>query len=632
MIFKSVFNWLKYKTLPPSVLFKNRLFLERDTKNRRIMTNLGLTYRNSKWSSYQRRNISNFFPKTFLKLLRNFIILFFISFIFFTFFLYYNNLELYNEVLGLLWFFFDSTLYSCFNWYFFILVSTQHFFSYIVQRIFGTTKYSLYFNTANFNSLNLNINAEYNKPILPKNLHKPLLYTWLTENTISSKELSNFIDSVGTQQFFLRDLSLLQSLYKFVYTLNLCKVPNLHYTYSKDSFKHTLPVLARNTTCFNNYTGLIISYYLKYDMLTKKHLFLEKPSLSFLKTRSNWNLYFLDTEFSKFNTNIHIKNGSFYNYRLPTVLLNFSFSNFSEFFFLNNGVTDRAKILKWNYWLYKYNILHRTILKNSSNLTIFKKLLGVGFYNSKLKTDNMWFSNEYSGLINESFLNNIKSGHLNTYFYNSCLTSTKQLNLTNFKNFYNNPRTKPKLSAFYENSYIWFLKRCYKFNSLSNNLIHSGYNLQPVYTQKLDLSTLFFNFFITNTLKSSLLSNNLFTSQVNQPNFCKNTPYLSSRVGTKLSFLDYKLKDVYLFYLKPNVLNLSTFHILFSLTQNRGLGKESFYFLFYNTNNHGFNEYSFKPLSTGILPNKQFINDLRFLNAELFLLEDLFLFSNIFKK
>jgi hypothetical protein len=43
-----IFNYLKAKHLPASLSFKNRLYLERDIKSRRIVANFGATFRNSK--------------------------------------------------------------------------------------------------------------------------------------------------------------------------------------------------------------------------------------------------------------------------------------------------------------------------------------------------------------------------------------------------------------------------------------------------------------------------------------------------------------------------------------------------------------------------------------------------------
>lgn len=53
MLFKQFYTWIKYKTLPPSFLFKNRLFVERDSKRTRVLNNLGLTFRNERWTNWE---------------------------------------------------------------------------------------------------------------------------------------------------------------------------------------------------------------------------------------------------------------------------------------------------------------------------------------------------------------------------------------------------------------------------------------------------------------------------------------------------------------------------------------------------------------------------------------------------
>lgn len=52
MLFKHLYTWIKYKTLPPSFLFKNRFFVERDSKRLRIMNNVGLVFRNERWTNW----------------------------------------------------------------------------------------------------------------------------------------------------------------------------------------------------------------------------------------------------------------------------------------------------------------------------------------------------------------------------------------------------------------------------------------------------------------------------------------------------------------------------------------------------------------------------------------------------
>ena len=59
MLFSKIYNWIKYKTLPSSFLFKNRLYVERDSKHRKILFALGTTFRNSKWRNFTKINIKN---------------------------------------------------------------------------------------------------------------------------------------------------------------------------------------------------------------------------------------------------------------------------------------------------------------------------------------------------------------------------------------------------------------------------------------------------------------------------------------------------------------------------------------------------------------------------------------------
>ena len=57
MLFQQIYNWLKFKTLTPSVIFKNRLFIERDLRVRRISNNMGWILRSSKWLQYSKPNL-----------------------------------------------------------------------------------------------------------------------------------------------------------------------------------------------------------------------------------------------------------------------------------------------------------------------------------------------------------------------------------------------------------------------------------------------------------------------------------------------------------------------------------------------------------------------------------------------
>ena len=111
MLFSRVYNWIKYKTLPPSVLFLNRLFVERDSKHRRVTSNLGLTFRNSKWSTYARVNININSKTSYLQLILKSILSLFLILSIFKFSNYYNLIPVYNYLYPLIWFLSDADLY-----------------------------------------------------------------------------------------------------------------------------------------------------------------------------------------------------------------------------------------------------------------------------------------------------------------------------------------------------------------------------------------------------------------------------------------------------------------------------------------------------------------------------------------
>ena len=58
MQFKNWFNWNRYNSITPSREHKNRLYLERQNRDKRIVSALGTVFRSSKWSSYKRANVS----------------------------------------------------------------------------------------------------------------------------------------------------------------------------------------------------------------------------------------------------------------------------------------------------------------------------------------------------------------------------------------------------------------------------------------------------------------------------------------------------------------------------------------------------------------------------------------------
>jgi len=99
---------VKYKTLPPSVLFKNRLYIERDSKHRRILSNFGLNFRNSKWANYETYNVKNQFRSAYFKYFLNFFVFIFIVFLLWYFDRSYILKDVFNSIFSNFWLGMDS--------------------------------------------------------------------------------------------------------------------------------------------------------------------------------------------------------------------------------------------------------------------------------------------------------------------------------------------------------------------------------------------------------------------------------------------------------------------------------------------------------------------------------------------
>lgn len=149
MLFQRLYNWIKYKTLPPSILFKNRLFIERDSKHRRIFSNFGLTFRNSKWSNYSLYNIKLSFKNSFFKYIFLFIFILFLIYILINFKKYYIFFYFFNNLSFLFWIGIDSFDYYC---------SFLIWFITVVLSLISNVLYSyFFFNHFSWNIKNNNI-------------------------------------------------------------------------------------------------------------------------------------------------------------------------------------------------------------------------------------------------------------------------------------------------------------------------------------------------------------------------------------------------------------------------------------------------------------------------------------------
>ena len=450
MLFTRLFNWIKYKTLPPSVLFLNRLFVERDSKHRRVTSNLGLTFRNSKWSTYARTNINLSSRTSYVGSILKAAAVIGLILALYNFTSFYNLPLLTNTLYSLLWFVSDSDLYLKVIFSSSLFCTWQLTISQILSQVFNISY-----------SVPTDAPSPVSKPLtLPKRLHKPILHAWLTTGDVSTgfEKLFDSGSSLNTPQL----INLYPSLYRTTYLISKT-------TESVGTLRSNLDALLTQSR-LSTFTYSELS-----DLSSRSNtLFLDytvfrdtnQPSSTFFNELDTWTLSKINSELTSSGLVDLSVTGQFY---IPS----YSYSNLNamsisnpELSHLRQSVSSQLSLIQWNRWLYKYNILHRSILKASSVMTLSKRLLSSGFYSSSLATNNLWASSALSSNKIES--TNLASLHRSIYgdfIETDPLTRTALTSSTGFMN-----ESSIKNLKFYEVSYHWFIQRFYNLNNLSTNV------------------------------------------------------------------------------------------------------------------------------------------------------------------
>lgn len=482
-MFKRLFNWIKFKTLPPSVNFKNRLFLERDSKSRRITSNLGLTFRNSKWADYTRTDINlnlRYSSKQTLSFL------FFVSFLFLCGIYVvrlYNPALLSNEITFFLWAFKDLLIYHFFSLLTFVsltlTVGIEKFYVNVVGWFF-------------LKKPNVQKLSQDDVNMYPKSQDlKHTLYRWLKVS--KSPNVSDTLEPLTKANSPQK-----QSLTTSIDLKNLFSASNLVATLRQGG-----------SNAVDNESSVI---------QRTERLILNSPtqtevSLGFLDTKATWGL--------KLNSHSTLKRG-------PLTAGFFSYSHYQNLFnkiqtsaILDESLRSQLMLLKSNRFLYNYSFLHRKVLKNTHKITTIKRLLGVTWYDSKLISKNIWASDTFNSLLNsQAFL---KSGLDLSY---GSLARDKS-EVSSLKAPYSLNEAQISFDAFrhYEESFFWLMKRIYRLNhltlannSLSFQLIQANFKNNQLATSGLMHSTPY----------SAKLIDNLFTIDL------QNSPVTTTTANSSL--------------------------------------------------------------------------------------------------
>jgi len=452
MLFSRVYNWIKYKTLPPSVLFLNRLFVERDSKHRRVTSNLGLTFRSSKWSTYARVNVNLNSKTSYSQMVVKSLLIGLLLLSLYSFSSYYNTTPLSSYGYPLVWFLFDADLYLKVIFSSSLFCTLQLMMSSLQNKLLGS------FSLPNVTEHSLSQPAAIPAQ-LPKRLHKSVLYAWLTSNPLTA-DASQMFSVLENSSSSNTSLEITQRLYQLS---NLLSKSNQSSISTGSLFRklesEALSEVSRYATLSSNVHS---SAALDYLLLSPQRDLATPP---YFNECSYWSLDSIQRELGTSPETLKTLEGLFYSTNFSYSKLNNLSSSLSEMGNLRYSVEDQLSTIRWQRWLYKYNILHRASLKNTMYLTSAKKLLSSGFYDSSLLTNNIWASSTLGTSAQTQDM--VQSLTQAIYGDFSRVNSTLNTHMAPNSGFYNSALLGSL--GFYELSYHWFIQRFYQLNTLNSN-------------------------------------------------------------------------------------------------------------------------------------------------------------------
>ena len=543
MLFSRIYSWIKYKSLPPSVLFLNRLYVERDSKSRRVTSNLGLTFRNSKWSSYARTNINLKNKTDYAQLLLRVTGLFFLAVVLLNLSNYYSSNSLTDFHYTFIWFVLDADLYLKTLFSSALICTAQltlsSAYDWVYSSIMGKS----------FSAPS--VEQPYQSFSLPKRLHKPVLYSLLKNST----DVDRFSRSLD---IFPKDNSVVgfySNLYSSARLLRLTSIPSSH-SLSTSNFVSKRSTLIESELTKTSFSADTTTLALDYFLFNHA----QSSSASYFTELNKWSLSTLHRELESDSNYLTSLSGLFYSPSITSSRLSELTINFSELSELKQSLGNQLTAIRWQRWLYKYNLLHRSVLSGTGQINLAKKLLNSGFYTSTLTTNNIWASSAF----NDSTQTVTKIQDLHESLYGSSFLQTNSKTLLSGGGFLNSSNIESL--GLYELSYNWFIKRFYVLNTLNSNRLTT----RPVVKLNNNLTS---NVALFNTASSSLSSDLSYAAAKSNSSLelrNENPSSFSSAQGALTS-------DNYLNYIDSSYLTKGRLELIQNMVKSRSTSSTLFY-------------------------------------------------------
>jgi len=445
MLHKILYRYLKnFKLYLRSFVQKQRLILERSVNKQHFITQIGTTFRNSKWFDYVKKNVTSGQIKIFKKFIKTIVTV--ISLIFLLVLVY--SLTIYFNVFNTNY----NAMYSS-------ILST--FFTYVMYIKNATNRVTIYIKTL--------FTADVSSPTIQADLKSVEFHTSETQYEVSKLASENLSNNLNKGSEVVNLLKQAASVSEGIQQLNdHNQINNL-----KMILRDDLSWIDSNESNENDLDTLILKMWInsKKDHTTNPYIFDSIRANRILSTNSDWTLGTLCTELKLPQNFLDVMQTN-ENTRVRKSVTIQSETLFNQLF---DTLNDTAKLGRW---LAKNNFLHNQSLANLNSVTNTKKLFtlyGETFDSAKT---NMWIFNNINNRLtsNSESLKILVNTLANTYgdYLNLEKQELDKNNLNNNTHWVNTRGAE--ITNFNEESFLWFLKRMYLYNtsdmlSVKNTLV-----------------------------------------------------------------------------------------------------------------------------------------------------------------
>ena len=484
-----MYNYIRLNLYSPSVKFRARLYIERDGLGHRILATLGHTFRSSKWSNFNRPNVSQIFKSSPLKALTVVlsVILFALASAYHPVFTTIYSFS--KELITLLWSFKDVTV----SW----IISITWAAALILNKLANVVYTKIFNQHFALEEKDVNDHRD-NSSISGIRLtiadHYTVFYKWLKDQTFFNKSVSileNLFNDNSIKSRWNYFYQFLPTMYHLSEMAKLLELVHVGMGIRKSTFQLTGSNYLSNYNVLNSSSVTTsvkpelalasLHYELKqrptrFKELNQKH----ETSFRFINDSKKWNLSSINTESELQSMLVNTPVGAYYLNSSDLENLTYHSSTTPELGILQSVTLNQLNLYKQQRWLYRYSTLHRKILKQSNVITNANRLVSSGFFDSSLVSQNLWAS---------SVLTEVNTRVANTTgtpgFIKSILRSTSGSLLIpsadqNTLNYL--PNQLSAASALHplsniESSYMWNVKRFHFFNTTFSNYV----TLEPTY-------------------------------------------------------------------------------------------------------------------------------------------------------